>query len=376
MRICFFTKYEVNQASSRERIGAYLEFLNDRGHTYRIISVIPNKLRRLGMGQSNFFWLFYKLYCFWYSGISRYLKCLCLISTAKGFNLIVIQKVNLPYILLRLLRARNKNIIFDFDDLCFFYPDSERISVCQRLKLAWRLWYQNPNVLRLFKHIIAGNEYLAKISKDSQQPAVTVIPTAVDCNLYFPGIKNNNSPLIIGFSGAGENHLENLKLLVRPLNTISKTYPIIFKLIGAMHSKKIKSMFCSGAYKFICIDWLSVNELPEAIRSFDIGVMPLVDDNQAKGKCGFKALLYMASAVATVASPVGVIRDIIQDGINGLWAKGEDEWIEKLLLLIENKDLRRNLAIEGRKTVERSYSLRKISDIFINTLESVSNVNN
>jgi glycosyltransferase involved in cell wall biosynthesis len=86
--------------------------------------------------------------------------------------------------------------------------------------------------------------------------------------------------------------------------------------------------------------------------------MPLPDDERARGKCGFKALQYMAVGVPCVCSPVGVNREIVQDSYNGYLAGNEDEWIEKLTILIENPDLRYKLGLRGRATVEERYSVK------------------
>ena len=64
----------------------------------------------------------------------------------------------------------------------------------------------------------------------------------------------------------------------------------------------------------------------------------------------------MALEIPAVMSPVGVNCDIIQDGVNGFVADKEDEWVEKLTKLIENKELREKMGKEARKTVIEKYS--------------------
>ena len=83
--------------------------------------------------------------------------------------------------------------------------------------------------------------------------------------------------------------------------------------------------------------WSLDREL-EDLHGFDIGIMPMPDTEWTRGKCGFKALLYMACGVPPVCSPVGMTTDIVQDGQNGLLATTTEEWIEKLSLLVENPD--------------------------------------
>ena len=84
--------------------------------------------------------------------------------------------------------------------------------------------------------------------------------------------------------------------------------------------------------------------------------MPLPADRWSRGKCGLKALQYMALGVPTVCSPVGVNSEIIQDGETGLLASTDDEWVEKLSGLLRSADERARLGRAGRETVEARYS--------------------
>ena len=101
--------------------------------------------------------------------------------------------------------------------------------------------------------------------------------------------------------------------------------------------------------------WRAATELDD-LGAIDIGVMPLPDDNWSKGKCGLKALQFMALGIPTICSPVGVNTDIIQDGENGLLASSEAEWVEKLTRLLRSAELRRRLGDAGRATIEQKYS--------------------
>ena len=375
MNICFFTKHEINWGSSRNRIGAYLDHIKKRGHTYRIIHCIPTKLSQFWIGGKDRYPLSNRIYSFWHSRILKHLKFIWLIVVAKRFDVIVIQKVNLPYPLVWVLTLRNKNIVFDFDDLCFWDLKSaqkgSRLGFVKRTNF-WKMGIQHPRVLRLYDRIIVGNRYLANIAglvKDEN--SITVIPTPINCELYKP--QNNaktNLPIVIGWSGTGENHLRHLELLVNPFKSLEKNNSFIFKLVGAMHSKRIKELFEFLGPKFICIEWVEPQHLPEVIRTFDIGVMPLKDDDEARAKCGFKALEYMASGVATVVSPVGINNEIVKDGVNGFLARDEGGWVKKLSLLISDENLRSRLAKEGRKIIEESYSLSSTSQSFMELIEN------
>jgi len=79
----------------------------------------------------------------------------------------------------------------------------------------------------------------------------------------------------------------------------------------------------------------------------------------------------MGLGIPTVCSPVGVNSAIIRDGVNGLLASTEDEWVEKMSLLLRSAALRERLGRAGRATVEATYSAAVQAPRVFNIFESV-----
>ena len=121
----------------------------------------------------------------------------------------------------------------------------------------------------------------------------------------------------------------------------------------------------SGAGEPVEIPGVAVDNAPwtldrevELFNTCDVGVYPLADDEWSKGKCGFKAIEFMACGVPVVASAVGVNREIIEDGVNGFLAASETSgWRGSRLL--SDRELRRRFAEAGRRTIEERYRTRE-----------------
>src|SRR4030042_4976513 len=127
----------------------------------------------------------------------------------------------------------------------------------------------------------------------------------------------------------------------------------IFERIGEKYSNVDLKIFCDTFFdcermNVIKKNWSSEDEVAD-LQGFDVGLMPLVDDPWSCGKCGLKILQYQGVGVAVVCTPVGVNRDLVEDGMNGFCATTPEEWEEKLSLLIENSELREQMGGEGIK---------------------------
>ncbi len=86
--------------------------------------------------------------------------------------------------------------------------------------------------------------------------------------------------------------------------------------------------------------------------------MPLPDGAFERGKCGYKLIQYMACGLPVVASPVGVNKEIVEEGKNGYLSTTMEDWEKALVALSKDASLRNELGRVGREKVEQKFSLQ------------------
>jgi len=263
-----------------------------------------------------------------------------------------------PPIFERLIKRTGVPMVFDFDDAIFVSYRSPSNGYLSYLKFASK----TKTICRLAAQVMVGNSYLAEYASQFN-PHVTVIPTTIDTEKYtVPRDKPASDRPVIGWTGSFST-VQHLDTLRDALQKLAKRERFRLRVIGT-------PTYTLDGVEVEAMPWQSETEL-EDLGPVDIGVMPLPDDAWSKGKCGLKALQFMALGIPTICSPVGVNTDIIQDGENGFIAASEDEWIEKLSLLLKSAELRRRLGVAGRATVEQKYSATAQAPRVYQVLESV-----
>lgn len=252
-----------------------------------------------------------------------------------------------PPLIERVLASRGVPIVYDFDDAIFLPAVSEANRSISFLKDPGRV----AQIIKLSAEVVVGNEYLAAFAR-RHTPNVTVIPTAVDTTRFVPRAVEPVGPreLVVGWIGSPTT-FPYLEALAPLLERVARRQPFTLKVSGAGKPVRFPGVRVSD------VPW-SLNQEVTLFNSCDAGVYPLTDDDWARGKCGFKAIQFMACGVPVVAAAVGVNREIIADGQNGFLAGSPSEWAEKLERLLLDADLRRRFASAGRETIEARYSLR------------------
>lgn len=352
MKVLFLVPYPTQGASNRYRVEQYLPYLKREGIKYSLRPFWTDFAYRSLYKNGRYF---SKLFFFICGTISRIFQIFGIIR----YDMVFIHREAYPIggaFFETIISILKKPIIFDFDDAIFLPASSRPNNFIERFK--------NPNkvvsIIRRSKYVISGNSFLANFALHYNH-SVVVIPTPIDTDKYFPTARKPADKIIIGWIGSATTvaFLEPMRGI---FTSLSRQFPDIrFKIVGGDFS-------IDGLSNIVTKPWSIEDEIDD-LKGFDIGIMPMPENDWTNGKCGFKAILYMSMGIPCVCSAVGMNKEIIKEGVNGFLANTQEEWVEKLSCLVADPKLRQRLGAEGRRTVEERYSLRANAPKFLEAIK-------
>ncbi|RYM34105.1 glycosyltransferase family 1 protein [Brumimicrobium glaciale] len=342
-RIVIFAPYPKGTApSQRFRFEQYLPLLEKDGYeivynsfltekTWKLLYLEGNFVKK-GMGMFNSF----------------FKRALSILKLKKSDILFVhreMSHVGPPVFEWFVAKVMRKKFIYDFDDAIWLPNYSEVNAKVHWLKAYWKVKY----CIKWANQLSVGNDYLAEYARPLN-PNITVVPTTIDLVNHHNLITDyDHLPVIIGWTGT-QTTLRYLDELVPILAELEKEYDFVFRVIS-----NEEPQFNLKSLEFI--PWNKETEIKD-LAAIQIGVMPLVEDQWSNGKCGFKALQYMALGIPSILSPVGVNTKIVKDGQNGYLCTSPTEWKERLVELLSNTEQRKVIGQAGRKTINEAYSVK------------------
>jgi glycosyltransferase involved in cell wall biosynthesis len=253
----------------------------------------------------------------------------------------------LPWAIERLLlNPKRCPLVVDYDDAVFHRYDHHGNAAVR-----WLLGRKIDQIMRSASLVMAGNDYLAERAWHAGGSRVEKVPTVVDTHTYSARARTKTDTVgRIGWIGTPSTWTEYMAPLVPMLFSVAAARGARLRVVGAGRAATPHPLLDN-------LPWSEESEIAR-IQEMDIGIMPLTDTPWARGKCGYKLIQYMACGLPVVASPVGVNAHIVEHGVNGFLASSEAEWRTALALLLSNAELRRQMGSEGRRKVEREYSLQ------------------
>ena len=342
MNIVFLTPYPLKHSpSQRFRFEQYSEALRVKG-----VQTICHPFF------SERFWnILYSTDKFFYTSLG------VLIGFAKRFLLLFViwrydfvflhreaSPIGPPIFEWIIAKVYKKKIVYDFDDSIW----NTDLDHSQKLKI----WLRNPSktrkIIQWSWKISCGNEYLCNYARQYNKNVV-LNPTTIDTvNLHSKIKQQQTNRVVIGWTGS-HSTLKYINVLLPVLRRLEKEFEFDFLVIcNKKPDLKLRSL------KFL--HWSEKSEIDDLLK-INIGVMPLPDDEWSKGKCGFKALQYMALGMPALVSPVGVNSEIVNDGENGFICYENSDWEKYIRMLLLDSELRTSLGLKARQTVVDRYSV-------------------
>ena len=327
---------------SRFRIEQWAKILSEQGFSFTYVPFDDEGLYRVLYSRGKFIAKA--------SGMIRgVLRRIALLRHVRDYDAVfVFQEASRigPAFLERII-AKKRPIILDFCDPIYLPPPVDATGN-QRFRFL-KFVNKTETICKLSSHVLVGNEELAAYARRFN-PNVTVVPITIDMDEYTPPQSQAASERpVIGWTGSYSTvpHLGTVRSALEKLGTKRKFQ---MKVMGT-------DSFSLAGVPTIAEPWQSSREVP-FLHQCNIGIMPLPDDPWVKLRSHLKIRQFMAVGVPCVASPVGIIPELIQDGINGFLAHSEEEWIEKLSRLIDDPTLRSRMGEKARATIAERYSGR------------------
>ena len=352
MRVCALTLYGPLAASTRQRFIQYAPFLADAGISLEVIPLLEDTyVANIGSGQKTDFQHI----------IATYGKRIHMLLMKRDFDLLWVHIElfpYLPFIFERLAFVPKVPVVVDMDD-AFFHRYDTHPSRFVRAVLGSKF----KSFFSRVAGCTAGNTYLNNYMSRYCDTTI-ILPTVVDTDIYKPAehTSDDSERSVIGWLGSPTTWQN-----VRPIVPIILERDAQFHVVGANGGAMIAAGITS-------IPWAEASEVNE-LQRMDVGIMPLIDLPFQRGKCGYKLIQYMACGIPVVASPVGVNSEIVSHGKNGFLASSDSEWAEALDTLLTNPSLRYAMGQEGRRIVEKRYSLEVQQTRLASFLSSIVSAN-
>jgi len=328
--------------SQRFRFEQYIELLEKEGFKVEFYSFLSEKAWKTLYQTGNYFGKFVQV-------MISFLKRWSLIFKLKSADHVFVHRemahIGPPIFEWISTKVLGVKYIYDFDDAIWLPNYSQANARFQRLKAYWKVKY----CMKWAHKVTAGNDYLADFAR-KYNDNVQVIPTTIDLkNHHNLETDQTNRPVVIGWTGT-HTTMRYLEEIVPVLKELEKDYDFEFHVIS-----NEKPDFDLKSLRFV--KWDKKTEIEDLAR-IQIGVMPLVEDQWSAGKCGFKALQYMALSIPTLLSPVGVNKKIVEDRKSGFFCTDYKTWKDHLEKLLDDQTLRQQVGQEGREKVQDNYSVQ------------------
>jgi glycosyltransferase involved in cell wall biosynthesis len=342
--------------ATRYRAFQYIPYLSSRGVRYKVFSSISARTTAQ-MIQSPRFIRLRKYTYYLQLNLERVIRFWAILFLAARYKILFLQRTTFPFRLERLLKKVNKNIIFDIDD-SIYIPDREEAGLVAQLKKYIKM-QEVISILRVSRCVIVENTHIKNFVQKYCNKICLITGPIDTVKNYVSYSKPLSDEITIGWIGSPSTILY-FKMIDEVLRRLSAKYSIKIRLIG------VGDYSIEGA-NVETVVWSEETEVLE-LHKFDIGVMPMPDNEWTRGKVGCKMLQYMANAIPAVVSYTSTNSEIIEDGVNGYLVQSEAEWEERLSRLIEDSNLRKRIGLGGRKTVEERFSLEVNAPRFLDIL--------
>lgn len=278
---------------------------------------------------------------------------------------------------IRVAKKFNKVVLFDIDDLVIDRKYTDQIPYVAAMCAEEKKNYDDgvariQKTLRLCDAAITTTEALAKelknyvpevfinrnvaseeMCKCSEAAAYErdVLPFVSDDTLNGKQKKKKRRVLAerkktegfvkIGYFSGSITHNDDIEMILPILQQVMGEFPQVhLYFVGELDVPKELEIYRDRIHSFPFVDW---KQLPSLIAKVDINIAPLTDSVFNAAKSENKWTEAALVKVPTIASRIGAMEHMIEDGKTGVLCSNEEEWLGAFRRLVTDESYRRAL---------------------------------
>ena len=205
------------------------------------------------------------------------------------------------------------------------------------------------------------------------------IPFGIDVDLFTPpSFKHSRGSICIGTVKALEEKY-GIEFLIRAYAKVVQYEPKSKLLIvgdGSLRNhllELVEQLRINDNVQFT--GRIPNNEIIQYLHKIDIFVVPSISESETFGVSAIEA---SACSIPVIASNIGGLPEVVVDGVTGLLCppRNVDALVDKILLLIREKQLRRKLGMNGRIAIESKYTLERSGEMIEKVYNKIVNASN
>ncbi len=159
--------------------------------------------------------------------------------------------------------------------------------------------------------------------------------------------------VVVGWAG-GHAHYPDLQLLSGTVESLLARYENLVVAVAGMEKVPFRPHERLRFFKATKIE-----EYPQLLSRFDIGLAPVVDSRFNRCKSDLKFVEYSMIGIPSVASRIATYERTVTHGENGFLARNPKDWLKHVSRLIESPELREEVGLRARalaeaRTIERT----------------------
>ena len=179
------------------------------------------------------------------------------------------------------------------------------------------------------------------------------------------GKSNEDGKVKIGYFSGTKTHERDFLEVSDALFDVMEKYPQVeFHLVGVLDLDDKFMRFGERVVKQPLMEYL---DMLSYLAKMDLNIAPLEMGNLFTA-CKSELKIFEAAllGITTVASATGSYGECINDGLTGFTAASKKEWVEKLEMLVSNKNLRLQVAERAKEDLTNKFRIESVIQVAVN----------